>query len=414
MDGDVCKKERLFTLSYILLCVASFLTSFSFFLLVPTLPFYLTEVFDVEPHLVGVVLSCYVVAVLCVRPFAGFVADLFPRKRVYIASYIMFALAFIGYLGIKSSLAIFVVLRVFHGFAFGSLTTAANTLVIDVMPSSRRGEGLGYYGVMNNDCSNLIIKDSHLHTVAAKKNTNIFNCTVDTIQIYENVSSIIEGCIIRCLTPCSSSNIIAVRNCLFKAEDDESSVNIAQIRSSSDVTLDINFYNCKIITPKSKSNVFVSTDYALRYALDSCELIIRNGKAIMPKGKNSQIVNCSVFLWNDEIEKSTRAIETVDGVENLEIINNVIYAGDIVQDYAKAGALIYLGGGNVQVINNILATKSAVGVTNGAPIRFKVSVATAYVIGNALPLYSMAYTINDGGVTTVKSANNILSGDLAT
>lgn len=150
MDGDVCKKERLFTLSYILLCVASFLTSFSFFLLVPTLPFYLTEVFDVEPHLVGVVLSCYVVAVLCVRPFAGFVADLFPRKRVYIASYIMFALAFIGYLGIKSSLAIFVVLRVFHGFAFGSLTTAANTLVIDVMPSSRRGEGLGYYGVMNN------------------------------------------------------------------------------------------------------------------------------------------------------------------------------------------------------------------------------------------------------------------------
>ena len=42
------------------------------------------------------------------------------------------------------------VLRVFHGFAFGSLTTAANTLVIDVMPSSRRGEGLGYYGVMNN------------------------------------------------------------------------------------------------------------------------------------------------------------------------------------------------------------------------------------------------------------------------
>ena len=150
MDGDVCKKERLFTLSYILLCVASFLTSFSFFLLVPTLPFYLTEVFDVEPHLVGVVLSCYVVAVLCVRPFAGFVADLFPRKRVYIASYIMFALAFIGYLGIKSSLAIFVMLRVFHGFAFGSLTTAANTLVIDVMPSSRRGEGLGYYGVMNN------------------------------------------------------------------------------------------------------------------------------------------------------------------------------------------------------------------------------------------------------------------------
>jgi MFS family permease len=44
----------------------------------------------------------------------------------------------------------FILLRIFHGFSFGMLTTAGNTLVIDVMPSSRRGEGLGYYGVTNN------------------------------------------------------------------------------------------------------------------------------------------------------------------------------------------------------------------------------------------------------------------------
>jgi MFS family permease len=30
------------------------------------------------------------------------------------------------------------------------VTTTGNTLVIDIMPSSRRGEGVGYYGVMNN------------------------------------------------------------------------------------------------------------------------------------------------------------------------------------------------------------------------------------------------------------------------
>ena len=37
-----------------------------------------------------------------------------------------------------------------HGFAFGALNTTGNTLVIDIMPSSRRGEGLGYFGVTNN------------------------------------------------------------------------------------------------------------------------------------------------------------------------------------------------------------------------------------------------------------------------
>lgn len=144
------RHERLWSISYVLVCFASFLTSFSFFLLVPTLPFYLVKVLGVGQELVGVLLSCYVVAVLCVRPFAGCVADLFPRKRVYEISYLLFAVAFIGYLGFASSVLTFVVLRVFHGFAFGALTTTANTLVIDIMPSSRRGEGLGYYGVMNN------------------------------------------------------------------------------------------------------------------------------------------------------------------------------------------------------------------------------------------------------------------------
>lgn len=143
-------KDKLWTKDYIFVCVAGFLTSFSFFLLVPTLPFYLTSVFDISPTMVGFVLSCYVIAVLSVRPFAGCVADIYPRKRVYIIAYTLFALAFVGYLGFATTLFLFVLLRIFHGFAFGALSTAANTLVIDIMPSSRRGEGLGYYGVMNN------------------------------------------------------------------------------------------------------------------------------------------------------------------------------------------------------------------------------------------------------------------------
>ena len=143
-------KERLFTHSYILVCLANFLTAFSFFLLVPTLPFYLVDKFGVDSTMVGLVLSCYVAAVLCIRPFAGFIADSFPRKRVYVIAYVFFALFFIGYLFIGKNILVFVLLRVLHGFAFGALNTTGNTLVIDIMPSSRRGEGLGYFGVTNN------------------------------------------------------------------------------------------------------------------------------------------------------------------------------------------------------------------------------------------------------------------------
>ena len=143
-------RDKLFTRNYILVCLSAFLMSFSFFILVPTLPLYLKDTFGISQTLVGVVLSCYVIAVLSVRPIAGFVADTLPRKSVYVAAYAIFVASFTGYFFITQTLALFILLRIFHGFSFGMLTTAGNTLVIDVMPSSRRGEGLGYYGVTNN------------------------------------------------------------------------------------------------------------------------------------------------------------------------------------------------------------------------------------------------------------------------
>ena len=43
-----------------------------------------------------------------------------------------------------------IAVRVMHGLAFGVVTVAGNTIVIDVLPSERRGEGLGYFGLSNN------------------------------------------------------------------------------------------------------------------------------------------------------------------------------------------------------------------------------------------------------------------------
>lgn len=142
--------DKLWTRNYILVCLSAFMMSFSFFILVPTLPIYLSDTFNIGQGLIGFVLSCYVIAVLSVRPLAGFVADTFPRKMVYVIAYSIFVASFLGYFFITQTLLLFILLRIFHGFSFGMLTTAGNTLVIDVMPSSRRGEGLGYYGVTNN------------------------------------------------------------------------------------------------------------------------------------------------------------------------------------------------------------------------------------------------------------------------
>lgn len=44
----------------------------------------------------------------------------------------------------------FAIVRTFHGIPFGAATVANSTVAIDVVPSSRRNEGIGFYGLSNN------------------------------------------------------------------------------------------------------------------------------------------------------------------------------------------------------------------------------------------------------------------------
>ena len=158
------QKDKLWTSNFIFMCVANFLMSFSFYILIPTLPFYLIDTFKAGQSVVGIILSIYTISVLAVRPFSGFLADTFQRKPLYLFAYFIFASFFVGY-ALAGTLLIFTIVRVIHGLAFGMLSTTGNTLVIDVMPSSRRGEGLGYFGVTGNiamaigPMTGLILKD---------------------------------------------------------------------------------------------------------------------------------------------------------------------------------------------------------------------------------------------------------------
>lgn len=131
------------------MCLSNFLIFFSFYLLMPVLPFYLTDVFHTTKGLIGLVISSYTIAVLAIRPFSGFLADTFSRKPMYLIAYFLFISIFIGYL-FAGVLTVFVAFRVFQGLTFGAVSTSGNTLAIDIMPSSRRGEGLGYFGAINN------------------------------------------------------------------------------------------------------------------------------------------------------------------------------------------------------------------------------------------------------------------------
>lgn len=141
--------NRLWNHNYIKVMISNFLLFFAFYLLTPLLPIYLDAQFAADKHVIGLVLSGYVVATLLVRPFSGFMVDCFDRKRVLTICFFAFFICFAGYIG-AGTLLMFAIVRTLHGLPFGAATVANSTVAIDVLPSSRRNEGIGYYGLSNN------------------------------------------------------------------------------------------------------------------------------------------------------------------------------------------------------------------------------------------------------------------------
>ena len=141
--------ERLWNRNYCKVMVANFTLFFAFYILTPLLPLYLSEHFGATKDVIGLVLSGYTITALLFRPFSGYVVDAFPRKAVLMISFGAFAIFFAGYLA-ASTLLLFTIVRTLHGGPFGALTVSNSTVAIDVLPSSRRTEGIGYYGLSNN------------------------------------------------------------------------------------------------------------------------------------------------------------------------------------------------------------------------------------------------------------------------
>ena len=75
--------------------------------------------------------------------------DSFDRKKVLVF-FMLLSFLFYGLYLLAGTLLLFALVRTLHGGPFGGGTVANSTVAIDVLPSSRRNEGIGYYGLSNN------------------------------------------------------------------------------------------------------------------------------------------------------------------------------------------------------------------------------------------------------------------------
>ncbi|MET3695824.1 predicted MFS family arabinose efflux permease [Bacillus oleivorans] len=141
-------KERIWTKDFFLICISNFFIFLSFQMTLPTIPLYV-ETLGGSDRLIGFIVGIFAFSALLIRPYAGHALDSKGRGFIYILGLSIFTVT-IGMFGLIPSLVFLFILRIFQGIGFGFSTTASGTIATDIIPASRRGEGMGFYGLFGN------------------------------------------------------------------------------------------------------------------------------------------------------------------------------------------------------------------------------------------------------------------------
>ncbi|WP_042349861.1 MFS transporter [Bacillus massiliigorillae] len=140
------KKDKLWTKDFIFVSVNSFFIFMIFYSLMTALPFYVLDDLHQPQESVGLVVSIFLLASVLIRPFAGSWLDSIGRRKILILALTIFLISTGLYL-LSNSYEFLLILRFLQGIGFGLATTATGAIAADVVPESKRGQGIGYYGM---------------------------------------------------------------------------------------------------------------------------------------------------------------------------------------------------------------------------------------------------------------------------
>lgn len=117
----------------------------SFQMLIPTLPPYIKSL-GASGLEIGLVTALFSIGAVLSRPFIGYMLEYRTRKPLVLAGALALLAITIVY-PLSSMIFIFLLFRFVHGLAWGFSTTVNGTAAVDVIPKSRLGEGMGYFGL---------------------------------------------------------------------------------------------------------------------------------------------------------------------------------------------------------------------------------------------------------------------------
>jgi MFS family permease len=135
--------QKIFTRDFVLSFFAQFAFSSVFFILIPTIPIYLSRLGSKEAE-IGVLVGVFSVSSLVLRPFVGRALLKIPERSFMIAGALLYAFSSIVYI-IAKPFWPFLIVRIFQGIGLALFATASFTLVTRISPEARRGQSIGYF-----------------------------------------------------------------------------------------------------------------------------------------------------------------------------------------------------------------------------------------------------------------------------
>lgn len=139
-------KERLWTKDFWAITIISFIIFFVFYVQLTLLPIYISDKLNATADKAGLLVTCFLVAAIVIRPFAGQWVGKYSNKTVLMLSSLAFLVVTAIY-PLCHSIEALLFVRVLHGITFGVITTVKGTISARLIPASRRGEGISFFSL---------------------------------------------------------------------------------------------------------------------------------------------------------------------------------------------------------------------------------------------------------------------------
>ncbi|WP_421382386.1 MFS transporter [Bacillus salacetis] len=143
---DQTTKAKLWTKDFIVVSAVNFFLYLVFYLLLVTIAVYAVELFDASESQAGLATGIFIIGTLIGRLVIGRMINLTGNRLMLFIGLAFFTLTS-GFYLISTGITLLLIIRFIHGIALGVASTATGTIVAQIIPQTRKGEGIGYYSM---------------------------------------------------------------------------------------------------------------------------------------------------------------------------------------------------------------------------------------------------------------------------